>query len=96
MANAINSLQAPATPVLTGTRISSAKPAGDGGVASAASPGRSDKTSFSAAGGLIAQVTGGNDVRLDKVAALQAAIANKTYNVPAAEVAGKMIDSLLA
>jgi negative regulator of flagellin synthesis FlgM len=35
------------------------------------------------------------EVRSEKIAALQTAIANGTYQVPAGEVAGKMVDSLL-
>jgi anti-sigma28 factor (negative regulator of flagellin synthesis) len=32
---------------------------------------------------------------MDKVAAIQQALASGTYNVPASEVAGKMIDQML-
>lgn len=56
-------------------------------------PVKLDQASLSVAGGLAAQ--SGTDVRLDKVQALQTAIANGTYNVPAAAVASKMVDSLL-
>jgi len=37
-----------------------------------------------------------NDVRTDKVAALQQQIAAGTYNVPAANVADKLMNTLLS
>jgi negative regulator of flagellin synthesis FlgM len=57
----------------------------------------SDQASLSTAGGLIAQAISGSnsDVRTDKVAALQQAIANGTYHVASSDVAGKIVDSLL-
>ena len=54
-----------------------------------------DQTSVSTAGGLVAQALSTSDVRLDKVSALQTAIASRTYNVPSSEVASKIVDSLL-
>ena len=54
-----------------------------------------DAASVSSAGSAVAQAASGSDVRADKVAALQAAIANGTYNVPASAVADKLISSLL-
>lgn len=56
---------------------------------------QTDEASLSKAGGLIAQIFGGSDVRTDKVAALQQSIGNGTYNVPSSEIAGKIIQSLL-
>ena len=56
---------------------------------------RADEASLSEAGGLIAQIFGGSDVRTDKVAALQQAIGNGSYNVDSSVVAGKIIQSLL-
>lgn len=35
-------------------------------------------------------------VRVEKVVAMQSAIAAKTYNVPASAVASKMVDAMLA
>jgi negative regulator of flagellin synthesis FlgM len=54
-----------------------------------------DEARLSSTGGLISQALEGSDVRTDKVAALQQAIANGTYNVSAADVAEKMVRSLL-
>jgi anti-sigma28 factor (negative regulator of flagellin synthesis) len=36
-----------------------------------------------------------SDVRMEKVNAVQQALASGAYNVPASEVAGKMIDHML-
>lgn len=56
---------------------------------------QADQTNLSSTGGMIARALEGSDVRTDKVAALQQAIASGTYNVSSSDVAGKMIDSLL-
>jgi negative regulator of flagellin synthesis FlgM len=56
---------------------------------------QADQANVSLAGGLMAQALQSPDVRSDKVAALQASIANGSYNVSSADVADKMIDSLL-
>jgi negative regulator of flagellin synthesis FlgM len=56
---------------------------------------RADEARLSSTGGLIAQALEGSDVRTAKVAALQQAIANGTYNISSSEVADKMIQSLL-
>ncbi len=58
-----------------------------------ATPVKLDQASLSVAGGLAAQA--GSDVRLDKVQSLQQLIANGTYHVSAADVASKIVDSLL-
>jgi len=44
---------------------------------------------------LIAHALEGSDTRAEKVAALQQAIASGNYRVSSADVAGKMIQSLL-
>jgi negative regulator of flagellin synthesis FlgM len=54
-----------------------------------------DQTNLSSASGMIAQALTGSDVRTDKVAALQQAIASGSYNVASSDVADKMIQSLL-
>jgi len=63
--------------------------------ATAASAKQTDQTSLSSASGIISHALEGSDVRSDKVAALQKAIASGSYNVSSSDVAGKMIDSLL-
>jgi negative regulator of flagellin synthesis FlgM len=55
-----------------------------------------DATSLSSASGLVSQSVAGSDVRADKVAALQQAIAAGTYKVSANDVATSIINSLLS
>jgi flagellar biosynthesis anti-sigma factor FlgM len=54
-----------------------------------------DETRLSSTAGLVAQTLEGSDVRADKVAALQQAIASGQYNISSPDVAEKMIQSLL-
>ncbi len=44
----------------------------------------------------VAQLASSDDVRMEKVASIQAALANGTYNVSASAVASKLVDSMLA
>ena len=60
-----------------------------------ASPEQTDQARLSSMGGLVSQALGGSDVRMDKVAKLQQAIASGSYSVSSSDVADKMIDSLL-
>jgi flagellar biosynthesis anti-sigma factor FlgM len=55
-----------------------------------------DRATLSSAGTEVSQTASGADVRADKVSAVQAALAAGTYNVPAAAVAGKMVDAMLS
>jgi negative regulator of flagellin synthesis FlgM len=56
----------------------------------------SDQTvKVSSTAGALAQITGQSDVRSEKVAQLQAAIAGGTYNVSSTDVANKLIESML-
>ncbi len=54
-----------------------------------------DRATFSAAGSEVAMAASGPDVRADKVASVQSALAAGTYNVPATAVASKMVDAML-
>jgi negative regulator of flagellin synthesis FlgM len=56
----------------------------------------SDRATFSSAASEVSQAASGENVRADKVAAVQAALAAGTYGVPASAVASKVVDSMLA
>ena len=43
----------------------------------------------------MAQAVSGDGVRMEKVAAIQAALAAGTYDVPASAVASKLVDAML-
>jgi len=55
----------------------------------------SDQATFSSAGSEVWLASSEPDVRTDKVASVQAALAAGTYNVPASAVASKVVDSML-
>lgn len=55
-----------------------------------------DHATLSSAGAEALQAAGDSDVRTEKVTAVRSALAAGTYSVTAADVAGKMIDSMLA
>ena len=54
-----------------------------------------DRATLSAAASLAAAAAPDSDVRMEKVNAVQQALASGAYNVPASEVAGKMMDHML-
>jgi negative regulator of flagellin synthesis FlgM len=54
-----------------------------------------DQATLSNAGSEVSQAAGDSGVRMEKVAAVQAALAAGTYNVPATDVAGKLIEAML-
>lgn len=56
---------------------------------------QADQTNLSSTSGVIAHALEGSDVRMEKVASLQQAIASGSYSVSSSDVAGKMVDSLL-
>jgi len=55
----------------------------------------SDQATLSSAGNEIQQAAADPGVRMDKVTAVQAALAAGTYSVPASVVASKVVDSML-
>ena len=55
----------------------------------------SDRATLSSAGSEVALTAADSDVRPDKVASVQAALAAGTYSVPASAVAAKMVDTML-
>ena len=57
--------------------------------------GTADQATLSSAASAASALAPDSDVRMEKVAAIQKALATDTYNVPASEVAGRMIDHML-
>jgi len=55
----------------------------------------SDRATLSSAGSEVSLTAADFDVRTDKVAAVQSALAAGTYDVPASAVASKMVDAML-
>jgi len=58
-------------------------------------PAGTDNATLSAAASVAAAAAPDSDVRMEKVNAVQQALASGAYNIPASEVAGKMIDQML-
>jgi negative regulator of flagellin synthesis FlgM len=56
----------------------------------------SDRATLSSAGSEMAQAAADGGARLDKVAAIQSALASGTYNVSASAVASSLVNSMLA
>lgn len=54
-----------------------------------------DSAQLSSVGAQVAQSAAVSDVRLDKVAAIQSALQSGTYQVPASDVAQKMVDAMI-
>lgn len=54
-----------------------------------------DDANLSFASNMVGQALAGNDVRTDKVAALQQSITAGTYNVSSSDVAAKVLNALL-
>lgn len=74
------------------TRSETAQP---GSIAAGAVSSSADEATLSSAASVAAQTAPDADVRMDKVTAVQQALAAGTYSVPAGQVAGKMIDAML-
>lgn len=56
----------------------------------------SDRATFSSAASEVSHAVADEGIRMDKVEAVQSALASGTYSVPATAVASKMIDAMLA
>ena len=67
-----------------------------GGASTAGSALGNDQATLSGAGSQVSQTASDSDVRADKVASIQSALAAGTYNVPASAVASKMVDAMLS
>lgn len=63
--------------------------------AKAASQTARDRATLSTAGAQIAMAAANGDVRTEKTVEIQAALEAGTYNVPVAEVAVKVVDSMM-
>lgn len=55
-----------------------------------------DRATLSQAASEVAQTSASQDVRTDKVASIQAALASGTYSVPPMAVASRLVDAMLA
>ena len=55
----------------------------------------SDRATFSSAASEVSMTAADSEVRADKVASVQAALAAGTYSVPASEVASKLVDAMM-
>ncbi len=66
------------------------------GTQSASSGLSGDHATLSNAGSEVSLESAGDGVRMNKVAAVQAALGAGTYNVPASAVAAKMVNAMLA
>ncbi|HUN82948.1 MAG TPA: flagellar biosynthesis anti-sigma factor FlgM [Terracidiphilus sp.] len=79
------------------TDSTSPQPVRSGTSASGAAPGLTgDHATLSAAATEVSISASSPDVRMDKVSAVQAALAAGTYDVPASAVATKVVDAMLA
>lgn len=75
--------------------VARAENAGGGSAAVAEVGGGSDQATLSSAASAAAQTAPDADVRMDKVAQVQQAVAAGTYQVPSSAVAEKMIGQML-
>ncbi len=70
-------------------------PQGKGSTSSAGNSFDNDRATFSSAASEVSETASGESVRADKVAAIQAALADGTYNVPASAVASRVVDAMM-
>jgi negative regulator of flagellin synthesis FlgM len=71
------------------------QPGKTGASNSAAGKSGTDQATLSTAASMAAASAPDSDVRMEKVASIQQALASDTYHVPASEVAGRMIDHMM-
>ena len=64
--------------------------------ANAGSPLDSDRATLSSAASGVLETSAQDGVRMEKVGAIQAALAAGTYDVPATAVASKLVDAMLS
>jgi len=76
--------------------VSAAPQAKGSGSAASSSALESDRATLSSAASEMSQAVSGEGVRTEKVAAVGAALAAGTYNVPASAVASKLVDVMMA
>jgi negative regulator of flagellin synthesis FlgM len=69
--------------------------ASSGKAAGPVSGGSADEATLSSAASAAAQASPDSDVRMEKVAQVQKALAEGTYNVASSDVANRMIDAML-
>ena len=98
--NGINNLQQTISPIATAepkpvVPANAPKTTANGGGGTVGGAGRTDEANLSSTGSFVSQALEGSDVRSEKVASLQQAIATGSYSVPSSDVADKIIQSLL-
>lgn len=81
--------------LLSSQEVAKEESAKRGSGAAAGTQRLADEATLSSAASLAAQTAPDADVRMQKVAAVQQALAAGTYSVPSTEVAGKMMDAML-
>lgn len=74
---------------------SSSSPVRNGAPAGSSAAG-ADRATLSQAASQASQAFSSEDVRMDKVASIQAALAAGSYSVPASAVASRVVDNMLA
>jgi negative regulator of flagellin synthesis FlgM len=75
--------------------VTKAETAGPQNSRGSAVSGSADEATLSPAASMAAEAAQDSGVRMDKVTAVQQALADGSYSVPSSAVAGKMIDHML-
>lgn len=81
--------------IFSSQEVAQARSGGKPGAAAGQPESAVDVATLTSAGSVAAQSASDSDVRMDKVTAVQQALAAGTYSVPASAVADKMIDQML-